>query len=104
MIAFGIRWKELDKPLLNVFPHFADGKAYETRILMCDLTWKPISPFLEMSVIETCLFPFKAKKKKEKIPESQVIHSQENAVREDMNLSQRSKELAFGTKINWLRK
>ena len=49
-------------------------------------------------------FPLQSEEEKKKIPESQVIHSQENAVREDMNLSQRSKELAFGTKINWLRK
>ena len=71
---------------------------------MCDLT---VETDLTLSgnecIIETCLFLFKAKEKK-KIPESQVIHSQENAVREDMNLSQRSKELAFETKINWLRK
>lgn len=92
--------------MLNVFPHFADRKAYETRILMCDLT---VETDLNLSgnecVIETCLFPFKAKeKKKKKLPELQVIRSQENAVREDMNLSQRSKELAFETKINWLRK
>lgn len=72
---------------------------------MCDLT---VETDLTLSgnkrVIETCLFPFKVKEKKKKIPELQVIHSQENAVREDMNLSQRSKELAFGTNINWLRK
>ena len=91
--------------MLNEFLHFADRKAYETRILMCDLT---VETDLTLSgnerVIETCLFPFKVNKKKKKIPELQVIHSQENAGREDMNLSQRAKELAFGTNINWLRK
>ena len=91
--------------MLNVFPHFANRKAYETRILMCDLT---VETDLTLSgneyVIETCLFPFKAKRKK-KILEQQVIHSQENGVREDMNLSQRSKRLVFGTSLvaQWLR-